>query len=249
VFLVLTAACGRRGDPVAIIPYEEVGVATKVKAVKKDGDILISWKMPDKSDFPAKAIKGFSIFRAEVPAGKTLENCECQFRHLDFITPDNLPELSKAVMQEPARAEKDIGKAFQYIDKKTRKGISYAYKIVVMDKKSRMGEASYTVFVTGARPVPQKTKTVMPAAPTGLIALYTQKSVVLTWDEATDQEIKFYRIYRSEGEHFSLIGKAVTPAFTDTNIESSKKYFYKISAFGDIEGPLSEETGIVTEKR
>jgi len=88
-----------------------------------------------------------------------------------------------------------------------------------------------------------------PDAPAGLAAIYTRQSIVLTWDEIHGQEIKFYRIYRSEGKDFAVIAETVTSVFNDKNIEPSKKYYYKVSAVGNQESLLSEEIGIITKNR
>jgi len=86
-----------------------------------------------------------------------------------------------------------------------------------------------------------------PTSPTGLVGVYTQQSIVLTWDEVAGQEIKLYRIYRLKGEGYILVGETVTPAFTDKNVEPNIKYYYKVSAVGVTEGPLSKEIQIITE--
>ncbi len=85
-----------------------------------------------------------------------------------------------------------------------------------------------------------------PDSPTGLTAIYTQQSIILTWDEITGQEIRFYRIYRSEGNDYIHVGDTVIPAFSDKNIKSNIKYYYKISAVGASESPSSKEIEIVT---
>lgn len=87
---------------------------------------------------------------------------------------------------------------------------------------------------------------VPPAAPTGLRGIYTQTSIVLTWDEVAGQDIR-YRIYRSSGDGYVLAGETVTPAFTDRNVEQGKRYRYRIIAVGAAEGPPSEEIIIGTE--
>lgn len=228
VFLLSLDACGRRGDPVAIKPYEEVGVVKDLKASIRDGNIYLNWGLPESKDFPKEAIKGFVIFRAEVPEGVTVERCDCPFRSLDFIVSDHK-------------------KTFEYLDKKAIRGQTYLYKLVVMDKNNRMGEDSNIVLVKGIKPETEEIVITPPKAPTGLIAVYTQKSIVLTWDEVRGQEIKFYRMYRSEGKDFHAIGKTVTFAFTDKNIEPSKKYYYRVTAVGKIEGPPSKEIEVLTE--
>lgn len=231
-FLLLSfvAACGRRGDPIAIAPYKEVGVVKDLKALIRDGNIYLTWGMPEDEDFPKEALKGFVVSRAEVPEGVTVKECKCQYRSLDFIVPDNK-------------------KTFEYLDKKAIKGKTYVYKLAVMDKNDRVGKDSNIVLVKGVKPESEGAVITQPKAPTGLIAIYTQKSIVLTWDEIRGQEIKFYKVYRSGGKDFVVVGESITSAFTDKNIESSKKYYYRVTAVGNEEGPLSEEIEIVTEPR
>ncbi len=227
LLLIFVSACGKRGDPVAIIPYSEVGLVKDLKASIIDDNIYLKWGMPEGKNFPEKALKGFVVFRAEVPEGVDVEKCECEFRSLDFVVPDKK-------------------KTFEYLDKKAIKGQAYIYKLIVMDKNNIMGKDSNNVFVSWAKPESEEIA-VLPDAPTRLAAVYTQKSVVLTWDEIQGMEVKFYRIYRSEGKDFIVIGESVTPAFTDRNIEPSKKYLYRVTAVGKIEGPYSLEIEVKTK--
>jgi len=88
---------------------------------------------------------------------------------------------------------------------------------------------------------------VQPEAPTGLKALFTQKSVILTWDEVSEQEVKLYRIYRSTGSKYVYIGTTVTPAFTDKNIKINERYHYRVTAVGSSESPPSKEIEVFTE--
>ena len=219
LILLLTsfAACGRRGDPVEIIPYKEVGVVKDLNALIVDSNTYLTWGLPEGEDFPEKAIKGFVIFRAEVPEGVKLEECKCQYSPLEFIAVDSKGDRS---------LKRVTDKTFEYLDKKAIKGHAYTYKIVVMDKNKRMGNDSNTVLVRGVKPEEQVEKSIIPPKPpAGLLAVYTQKSIILTWKEVPGQEIKFYRIYRSESsKDFSAIGETVTPVFTDKNIVPSKKY-------------------------
>lgn len=245
LFTLAIVACGRRGDPVAIIPYKveidsyrEVGVVKDLKASRRDGNIHLVWGMPEGEGFTEKALKGFVIFRAEVPEGTTMEECRCSFRSLDFMVPDS---KSSGVLGA------DSERIFEYIDKKTAKTQTYVYKLTVMDKNSSMGKDSNIVVVKAVQPKMEEVTTIPSKAPTGLNAVYTQKSIVITWEEINEQEIKFYRVYRSEGKGFFVVGETVTNAFTDEGIEPSKKYYYKVCAVGEKEGPFSREIEIVTE--
>jgi len=85
-----------------------------------------------------------------------------------------------------------------------------------------------------------------PEAPVGLIGIYTRTSIVITWNEIRGNNIK-YKIYRSTGSGYAAVGETVTPAFTDMDVEPDKKYYYKVSAIGLNEGPLSKEIEIITE--
>jgi hypothetical protein len=238
LLLAFIAACGRRGDPIVIAPYKEVGVVKDFKALKRDGNIYLTWRIPEGEDFFKEALKGFVVFRAEIPEGVTVKECECSFRLLDFIGPDSKSSRYFGI---------DSEKTFEYLDKKVIRGQAYVYKIVVMDKNNKTGKDSNIVLVKDIEPEPEKVVTIPPKVPTGLVAIYTQKSIILTWDEIRGQEIKFYNVYRSEGKDFAAIGETVTFAFTDKDIEPSRKYYYRVTVVGDIEGPPSEEIEIVTE--
>lgn len=227
ILLPVSVSCGRRGDPIAVTPYTEVAVIKHLKASIVNDNIYLTWGMPEGKNFPEKALKGFVIFRAEVPVGVSAEECKCEFRSLDFIVPDRQ-------------------KTFNYLDKNAIKGQSYIYKIIVMDKNNKMSKDSDSVFVSWAKP--KLEDVIVPLnAPAGFIALYTQNSVVLTWDEIQEQEVKFYRVYRSEDKDFVAIGETATPAFTDKNIEPSKKYYYRVTAVGKVESLPSKEIEIVTK--
>jgi fibronectin type 3 domain-containing protein len=125
---------------------------------------------------------------------------------------------------------------------------SYREVGVVKDSKASTG--------VDVKPEQEKVEIISPEAPAGFVAVYTQKSIVLTWDEIHGQGIGFYRVYRSEGrkdilrpegEDFFVIGETVTSAFTDKDVEPSKKYYYRVTAVGETEGPPSKEIEVVTE--
>lgn len=90
------------------------------------------------------------------------------------------------------------------------------------------------------------TKTVPLKPPGGLNAIFTQTAIVLSWDEMTGKDIRYYKVYRSSGDGYKSIGKTVTPAFTDKNIKMDTNYHYRVSALGETESPLSEPIKIQT---
>jgi len=222
LLVTFLSACGSRGDPNPPEPYKEVGAPTDLRASRRDDGIYLTWRMP--KDFPRKAIKGFLVLRAEVPH----EADDLRYVSIDFVT-----------------AEKD--KVFEYIDKDITKDKTYAYKIVTVDKKERMGRDSNIALVRGEKQEIKKIEVYLPTAPTGLIAVYTLRGIILTWDEVPD--VRLYRVYRSIARErdFVLIGEVVTPAFTDRDVEPSKRYYYIVSAVRESEGPSSRMIEVITE--
>ncbi|MBI4653921.1 MAG: hypothetical protein HY752_02880 [Nitrospirae bacterium] len=227
-------ACGRRGDPVLVEPYIEVGAVKNLKVSIKDEGVNLMWGLPKDKNFPRKAIKSFLIFRAEVPHGIKFEKCECEYKLVDSLAPGK-------------------EKKFEYIDKGIIKNQAYAYKIVVMDKNKKLSKDSNIVLVGYEWIEPKKFEVYQPHAPHNINAIYTKKSVILTWDEVLDVEI--YRIYRAMdtggkgADIFILIGETVTPVFTDKDIESLKKYYYRITAMGDSESIPSGIIEVITESK
>jgi hypothetical protein len=249
IILTLTGACGRRGDPVAVIPYIEIGVVSDLRASESNGDVHLSWGMPDDAFFPLNALKGFVIFRAEVPQGVDAEKCDCEFKSLDFIKdkksekPHSAPFLNRLMPDD-----RDPEQTFEYLDKKTMKNKTYLYKVLVMDKNNKMGSDSNIVLVKKAVKEAEGIGLIQPEPPSGLKGIYIRDGILLSWNEVRGQKVKFYRVYRSNGANFLSIGETVTPAFTDKNIVPSMKYYYKVIAVGDIESLPSEEIEITTEE-
>ena len=95
--------------------------------------------------------------------------------------------------------------------------------------------------------VEQISETLKPDVPQGLMILYTQKVIILAWDEIKGQNVQLYKIYRSSGDRYELVGDTMAPAFTDHKIKPNMKYYYKVSAVGILESQPSKEIEIVTE--
>lgn len=217
-------ACGRRGDPIAIIPYKDVGVVQDLKAFIKDDKTYLRWGMPQ--GFPVKAVKGFVIYSSEVSDEATINDCKCEFEQIDFVM-----------------AEKGMS-SFEYIDRKADRSKNYMYKVVVKDKEGMMGKDSNIVLIKRVKAEVKKALSV-PEAPLRLKGIFTEKGNIITWDEVRE-EIKFYRIYRSEDKNFVVIGESATAVYIDKDVVPSRRYFYKVAAVADVEGPLSERLEIIT---
>ncbi len=87
----------------------------------------------------------------------------------------------------------------------------------------------------------------VPDSPAGLAALYTQNGIVLVWDESGSRGVRLYRIYRSIGDDYRLVGESVSPVFTDRDVKQGMRYFYRVTAVGGLESLPSEEINILTE--
>ncbi|MBI4687976.1 MAG: fibronectin type III domain-containing protein [Nitrospirae bacterium] len=228
LLLTFLSACGRKGDPVAVDPHREIAAVNNLKASVKDDAILLTWSMPKDSGFPQKAIKEFVILRAEVPPDTKIEDCVCVYKKIYSLSPDK-------------------SRSFQYTDREFIKGQSYAYKVVILDKNNKAGRDSNIALAGYGKVEIKKPAAAAPNAPTGLTALYTQKNIVLIWNEIPG--IEAYKVYRSlqPDGGFASVGEPVTPAFTDRNVEPSKKYYYRVSAVTDTEGPPSGVIEVITE--
>lgn len=80
----------------------------------------------------------------------------------------------------------------------------------------------------------------IPSKPEGLRFVYTDGKIMLTWRENSEKWIRGYRIYRSYGGEFTLIGESPYPIYMDEPGEF-KQLFYKVTALGpSLEGPFSE---------
>ncbi len=95
--------------------------------------------------------------------------------------------------------------------------------------------------------IDRKSGTLMPDAPAGLMVLYTQTAVILTWDEVKGQDVRWYKVYRSSGDGYVFVGDTAVPAFTDREVKPNTKYYYQVTAVGILESRQSKEIVIVTE--
>lgn len=113
-------------------------------------------------------------------------------------------------------------------------------------KEGVIGEVPVGSAGEAEEAVPEAAGTVLPDPPGGLIAVFSQPVVILSWDEVTEQGIRFYRVYRASEDVYSVVGRTISTAFTDTNVKPGVKYRYRVSAVGQGEGLTSQEVTIET---
>lgn len=112
----------------------------------------------------------------------------------------------------------------EYTDATAQFGTTYQYQIQALEDKAE-SVISAPASLTPADTFP-------PAAPTGLTAVPGIGSIELVWERNTEPDLRGYRVYRApEGGQFQVVAPMVdTPAYSDHQIESGKKYRYAVSA-------------------
>ena len=78
-------------------------------------------------------------------------------------------------------------------------------------------------------------------APTGLVAVATEDSVLLTWDDSDRDDARGYYVYRGDSDSGELerITDALVPSasFTDTDVSPGTSYTYAVTVVDDARSP------------
>lgn len=115
-----------------------------------------------------------------------------------------------------------------YLDETTTYGTKYTYQVLALpadSSDSQESEISEPAIVT---PV----DVFAPAVPEGVTVAPGVNSIELAWARNTEPDLQGYNVYRSvDGGAFEKAGALVqTPVYSDTRIESGKRYRYAVSA-------------------
>ncbi|OQY08475.1 MAG: hypothetical protein B6I28_04700 [Fusobacteriia bacterium 4572_132] len=121
-----------------------------------------------------------------------------------------------------------------YIDMKVKKGISYTYRIGLVDKNGKI--RVYTKDYI--KEVEEKIE-----APKNLKITKKKDEVAFSWEQENESEIISYNIYKkSENEErMKKYSIAVENKFIDQKVEAGLKYLYQVSAI-NLEGKESEKS-------
>ncbi len=113
----------------------------------------------------------------------------------------------------------------EYVDPSVTYGSRYTYVIVGLagTKQESLPSASAEFTPTDIFP---------PTVPGSPTAVASARSVDLSWTRSADDDFAGYNIFRAVGDGpFELLEQRVPlPAYTDTRVESGKRYRYTISA-------------------
>jgi len=131
---------------------------------------------------------------------------------------DNGPLVSLGETNEP-----------NWLDEGTMFGTQYTYRVLAV-KPPQANDPQQSEASEAATIVP--TDIFPPAVPSGITTSAGTNSIDLAWARNTEPDLQGYYIYRSvDGGPFERLGDLVTtPVYTDTRIESGKRYRYAISA-------------------
>jgi hypothetical protein len=115
-----------------------------------------------------------------------------------------------------------------YLDETTTYGTHYTYQVLALpadSSDSQQSEISEPAIVTPA-------DVFAPAVPEGVTAAPGVNSIELAWARNTEPDLQGYNVYRSvDAGAFEKAGELVqTPVYSDTRIESGKRYRYAVSA-------------------
>ncbi|MGA2192621.1 MAG: hypothetical protein ABSG42_04490 [Nitrospirota bacterium] len=228
--LVLTVACGRKGDiiiPGSVLP----GVPADLKAALTSGTVLLAFEMPNKNTKgdPLTNLAGFEITRAEMPGGQ--EGCQCNFEKVGYVDLD-LPAPALVQGKRVVWAENPGALIF---------GRKYAYKVSAVNKDGFKGVEAGPVVVIFLMP---------PEAPRGLSVRPGNRVVYLNWSAVTKDEggtrlddFAGYNLYRVAGESLPRPVNAVpvkAARYEDSGLKNNETYRYTVAALRGKEPPFTE---------
>ncbi len=96
------------------------------------------------------------------------------------------------------------------------------------------------------------TSSPVPARPTELTAVVSDRLVELSWSVGNASAIDHYRVYRwevegGENENYELIDTTTETAYADADVRNGQAYYYKVSGVNDLglEGKASREIIVI----
>lgn len=125
----------------------------------------------------------------------------------------------------------------EFVDADAEFGFRYRYVVVGLSGPSQQSLPSDPVEI-------QPVDTFAPAIPSGLAAVAGIASIDLSWAQNTEDDFAEYHVFRAADDgQFTLYAEKITvPTFTDTKVESGKRYRYVITVI-DRTGNESNRSG------
>jgi len=116
-----------------------------------------------------------------------------------------------------------------YVDESTNYGTRYQYLVQAIASDNQWSVVSQPFEITPRDVFP-------PAIPGGVMAVAGAQSIEITWNRNTESDFRGYNIFRSvDSGMFQKVASLIdTPVFSDTMINSGKRYRYKVSAVDQV---------------
>ncbi len=228
------SGCGRKAPPVppgSIRPRPVKDLAARV--IPAPGGIELTWDVPTRNTdgSPLRWVKGFQLFKAEIPLDSFCEGCPVAFDPPSFI---------------PAQASPLETKRMTYEDRALREGMMYVYEVRTVKGWLSTSEPSNRVFIPWHQPPSQPSSLKARSLTDGLLLTWTPP---MTWTDGKplDEAIRYrvYRISTSERGWEKISGLLEQPTFLDTDVKPGLSYVYAVSSVfpfhgSNIEGPRTE---------
>ena len=142
---------------------------------------------------------------------------------LSWASPDAPPGIRYRIARDPDPPQALAADKPELLDTTAEFGKPYTYRVVA-ELGGAESAPSEAVRIVPADKFP-------PAVPNGLMALAGIGAIELTWDPSVEGDFKTYRVYRaSAGSPAALAAETATPAYTDRQAESGRRYRYAVSA-------------------
>ena len=136
----------------------------------------------------------------------------------------------------PMPVELATTESSEYVDTSIEYGKRYEYFVQGLSGETESDVASLAEPITPKDVFP-------PATPTGVTASTGIGTIEVAWERNTESDFKEYRVYRStEDGPFDRIAEGLAgPSYSDSKIESGKRYRYQITAVDQVgnESPRS----------
>jgi hypothetical protein len=128
----------------------------------------------------------------------------------------------------------------EYTDATAQFATAYEYRIQAIHGNAES-------VVSAAVPL-TPVDTFPPAAPSGLSAVPGVGTIELVWERNTEADLRGYRVYRATGGGpFEVIAPMLdTPAYSDHQVESGKKYRYAVTALDQVGNESPKSTAVET---
>ena len=227
---LLLWGCGRKAPPVppgTLIPRRVEGLKARVTV----NGVVLSWKVPVRhtDGSPMGYLKGFELFRAQLPPGRACPGCPVRFGRPLFIPYHGRLERERRVVYE---------------DRTVTPRYRYVYAVRAVKGLFNKGPLSRRLEVVWHIP---------PASPRGLKAVWKEGAVVLSWSPVQTLEdgspanlpvAYLVQRRRAGAREWRKVAQVKAPPYRDASVEPGIVYTYRIVPFithlsARIEGPPS----------